>query len=168
MPACFTSDGKHVLSVTEDSNVCFWNYSSQDKTSSQRKNIWSSENFLSHNASMAIPWCGIELMSGTLVPPKLRVDMNQRDSMSSPDCFSLSRGFLLESVPKVSATWPEEAFLDSNPMVVSPRMGKSEYKFLKSACKGISISHLWGQVIVTAGWDGQIRAYHNYGLPVHV
>lgn len=161
--ASFTPDGKHIVSVSEDSNVCIWNCTSQDRTSSKVKKIWSSESFLSHNAAIAVPWGGSDSMPGTLLSPAL----NQRMSLFSPDCFFLSRGFLSESIPKVTATWPEETLMDSSPMVASPTVHKSEYKFLKSACKGISNSHLWGQVIVTGGWDGQIRVYHNYGLPVH-
>ncbi|KAJ7952187.1 putative WD-repeat protein [Quillaja saponaria] len=187
MLASFTSDGKHIVSVGEDSNVCIWNYTSQDKTSSKPKNIRSLECFSSHNASIAIPWCGIEPMPGTPLSPAVSGDMwgsslrngnkyhnveedlNQKLSISSPDCFSLSRGFLLESLPKGSATWPEEKLADSSPTIVSPTMCKSEYKFLKSACQGISSSpHLWGALIVTAGWDGRIRVYHNYGLPVRL
>ncbi|XP_061347606.1 uncharacterized protein LOC133293092 isoform X2 [Gastrolobium bilobum] len=168
MHASFTSDGKHIVSVSEDSNVCTWNYTGQDRSTSKAKKIWSSECFLSHNAAIALPWCGIESMPGTLLSPSLGEDLNQRSSLSSPDCFFLSRGFLSELVPKVSATWPEETLLDSCQTVVTPRMGKSEYKFLRSACKGMSNSHLWGQVFVTAGWDGHIRVYQNYGLPVRV
>ncbi|XP_027339985.1 WD repeat-containing protein 44-like [Abrus precatorius] len=166
--ASFTTDGKHIVSVSEDSNVCIWNYTGQDRSTSKAKKIWSSESFLSHNAAIAVPWSGIESMPGTLLSPSLGEDLNQRSSLSSPDCFFLTRGFLSELIPKVSATWPEEALVDSCQTVVSPTMCKSEYKFLRSACKGMSNSHLWGQVIVTAGWDGHIRVYQNYGLPVRV
>ncbi|KAJ1438044.1 WD40/YVTN repeat-like-containing domain superfamily [Sesbania bispinosa] len=168
MHASFTSDGKHIVSVSEGSNVCIWNYTGQDRSTSKAKKIWSSESFLSHKAAIAIPWCGIESIPGTLLSPSLGGDLNQKSSLSSPDCFFLTRGFLSELVPKVSATWPEETLQDSHQTVVSPRMCKSEYKFLRSACKGMSNSHLWGQVIVTAGWDGIIRVYQNYGLPVRV
>ncbi|KAJ1408179.1 WD40/YVTN repeat-like-containing domain superfamily [Sesbania bispinosa] len=168
MHASFTSDGKHIISVSEGSNVCIWNYTGQDRSTSKAKKIWSSESFLSHKAAIAIPWCGIESIPGTLLSPSLGEDLNQKSSLSSPDCFFLTRGFLSELVPKVSATWPEETLQDSHQTVVSPRMCKSEYKFLRSACKGMSNSHLWGQVIVTAGWDGIIRVYQNYGLPVRV
>ncbi|ESW32198.1 hypothetical protein PHAVU_002G301700 [Phaseolus vulgaris] len=168
MHASFTTDGKHIISVSEDSNVCIWNYTGHDRSTSKAKKIWSSESFLSHNSVIAVPWCGIESIPGTLLSPSLGEDANQRCSLPSPDCFFLSRGFLSELIPKVSATWPEETLVDSNQTqtVVSPTMCKSEYKFLKSACKGMSNSHLWGQVIVTAGWDGYIRVYQNYGLPV--
>ncbi|RDX62531.1 SPAC3H5.08c, partial [Mucuna pruriens] len=165
MHASFTTDGKHVVSVSEDSNVCIWNYTGQDRSTSKAKKIWSSESFVSHNAAIAVPWCGIESMPGrTLLSPSLGEDMNHKCSLSSPDCFFLSRGFLSELIPKVSATWPEETLVDSCQTLVSPTMCKSEYKFLRSACKGMSNSHLWGQVIVTAGWDGYIRVYQNYGL----
>ncbi|KAI4315563.1 hypothetical protein L6164_028359 [Bauhinia variegata] len=164
----FTSDGKHIVSVSEDSNVCIWNYSGEDRSGSKAKNMWCCESFLSQNASIAIPWCGTESMAGTVLASTLRSDMNQKMSLS-PDCFSLSLGLLAESLPKVSATWPEETLSDSSPMGVSPsRMCKSEYKLLRSACKGISNSHLWGLVIITAGWDGRIRVHHNYGLPIRV
>lgn len=167
MHASFTSDGKHIVSVSEGSNVCIWNHTGQDRNTSKAKKVWSSESFLSHNAAIAIPWCGIE---STPLSPSLGEGLIHRSSLSPPDCFFLSRGFLSELVPKVSATWPEEALVDSvsGQAVVSPTMGKSEYRFLRSACKGMSNSHLWGQVIVTAGWDGCIRVYQNYGLPVRV
>ncbi|KAL2342638.1 hypothetical protein Fmac_003923 [Flemingia macrophylla] len=166
MHASFTTDGKHIVSVSEDSNVCIWNYTGQDRSTSKPKKILSLESFVSHNAAIAVPWCGIESMPGTLLSPSLGEDTNPKCSLPSPDCFFLSRGFLSEMIPKVSATWPEETLVDSCQTVISPTMCKSEYKFLRNACKGMSNSHLWGQVIVTAGWDGCIRVYQNYGLPV--
>ncbi|XP_058732160.1 WD repeat-containing protein YMR102C-like [Vicia villosa] len=165
MHASFTSDGKHIVSLSEGSNVCIWNHTGQDRNTSKAKKIMSSESFLSHNATIAIPWCGIE---STPLSPSLEENLIQRSSLSSPDCFFMSRGFLSELVPRVSATWPEETLLDSGQTVVSPTICKSEYKFLRSACKGMANSHLWGQVIVTAGSDGFIKVYQNYGLPVRV
>ena len=89
--------------------------------------------------------------------------------LSPLDCFSLGRGFLLESLPKGTATWPEEKLSDSCPVANSPTICKSEYKILKSACQGMLNSpHMWGLVVVAAGWDGRIRTYHNYGLPVRL
>lgn len=185
--ASFTLDGKHIVSASDDSNVHIWNYASQDKVSSRAKTIWSSESFLSHNASIAIPWCGMQALSETLLSPTLSTDVrgssvktgskhrnfdensDQKMPLSSPDCFSLSRGFMLESLPKGSATWPEEKLSDSSPIAIPPLLCKSEYKFLKNACQSLfSSPHMWGLVVVTAGWDGRIRTYHNYGLPVHI
>lgn len=183
MPASFTSDGKHIVSACEDSNVCVWNFTGQDKTSSREKTIWYSESFHSYNASIAVPWSGIQTMSGSHLSPTLsnirggvrngsqrrNFDENsdQKSHLSSPDCFSLSRGFLLEPLPKGSATWPEEKLSDSNPITISPAVCKSEYKILKSACQSMFHSpRMWGLVFVTAGWDGRIRTYQNYGLPI--
>lgn len=180
MFATFTSDGKHIVSTSEDSNIYIWNCTSQEKTSSRVKKIQSCESFLSQNASIAIPWHGIETMSGSnFPPPSSSVDvcgnsgkdghdhcevLDHKMLHSSPDCFSLARGFLLESLTRGSATWPEEKLPDSSS---GPRH-KSELKFLKSVCQNVLSSHLWGLVIVTAGWDGRIRTYLNYGLPLRL
>ncbi|KAF5478025.1 hypothetical protein F2P56_004618 [Juglans regia] len=187
MSASFTLDGTHIVSASDDSNVYIWNFTHQDRTSSRARTVWCSESFQSHNASIAIPWSGIQTMSGTLLSPRLSADIwgssiksgwklrnldehsSENLSLSSPDCFSLGRGFLLESVPKGSATWPEEKLSNSGPITISPAMCKSEYKILRSACQSMSSSpHMWGLVVVTAGWDGRIRTYHNYGLPMRL
>ncbi|KAL6348903.1 hypothetical protein AAG906_033559 [Vitis piasezkii] len=166
----FTADGKHIVSASEDSNVHLWDYNNQDRASSRAKDIWSCESFLSHNATIAIPWCGMKTTTETCPSPTLTTSLpgfeNGQEMASSPDCFSAAREFLLESLPRGSATWPEEKLPDSSPLAVSPSMRRSEYKFLKSACQNTASSpHTWGLVIVTAGWDGWIRTYHNYGLP---
>ncbi|XP_058009744.1 uncharacterized protein LOC110665877 isoform X2 [Hevea brasiliensis] len=187
MSASFTTDGKHVVSTSEDSNVYIWNYNNQEKSASQAKNIHSYESFKSQNVSIAIPWGGIENGPGALVSPTPGRDMHGSSEKNghvchkyfgkldhkilqpSSDCFSLTRGFLLDSLTRGSATWPEEKLTDSSPVAMSPTKSKSEFKFLKSACQNIlSSPHLWGLVIVTAGWDGRIRTYLNYGLPLRI
>lgn len=191
--ASFTSDGMHIVSASEDSNIYVWNNISHDgPVPAQPKNHWSCERFFSNNASVAIPWCGIACGNsissstlGTFPSPKLsanppRCDQenglqqchpgegsHDRMSFSSPDHFSLGHGFFSESLPKGSATWPEEKLPTSSSLVVSSAMCKSQLKFLKTSCQSmIGSSHAWGQVIVTAGWDGRIRAFQNYGLPI--
>lgn len=180
--AFFTSEGNHIISASEDSNVYMWNYSSQDRNSSRPKNNASCESFLSHNASIAIPWCGMNSIPRTLPSPTfsgpdlprsflenkhLSDDLQHKLPVSSPDCFSLGRGFFLESLWG-SPTWPEEKLPSTtSPKGVSPSFRKSEYKFLKAAYKNtLNSPNLWGLVIVTAGWDGRIRSYLNYGLPM--
>nr|GMD07466.1 WD repeat-containing protein 44-like [Ipomoea batatas] len=146
VPATFTSDGKHVISVTEDSNVCVWNYNESQTT----KTVRSYENFNSQNASVVIPWCG------------LKTDPAGSSLSLSTD---LSRGFSFDSQFKGSATWPEEKLPNLSP---SPAVSKSDYKFLKSAWQNAlgSSPNLWGLVVVTAGLDGYIRTFLNYGLPI--
>lgn len=184
MSASFTSDGKHIVSASEE-NVYVWNYNCKDKASWKKK-IWSSESFFSRSASIAIPWSGVKItpeppLSPTRVcdtagsipemEPKYPDDDGDREHKvpsSSPDCFSLSRTLFPELL-KGTATWPEEKLHDSSSMIPSPSMCKTEFKFLKNACQSmLSSPHMWGLVIVTAGWDGRIRTFLNYGLPIRL
>ncbi|KAL6963133.1 hypothetical protein U1Q18_038102, partial [Sarracenia purpurea var. burkii] len=148
----FTADGKHIVSASEDSTIYLCDYVSHDKTTtSKAKNIWSCESFLSHNTSIAIPWCGMKKFTAGS-PPNLSVGddpagsnvgneqsnqdlLNGMHLSSTPNCFSLSRGLLLESFPKGSATWPEEKLPNSRLTAVSPKMYRSGYMFLKSSCQ---------------------------------
>ncbi|RZC56485.1 hypothetical protein C5167_015339 [Papaver somniferum] len=180
--ASFTSDGKHIVSASEDSNIYIWNSDSQDETHLQAKSTWSCERFISSNASVAIPWCGASYGSsglsnawGSLPSDQIsgcskinNLDYGMQHSrLSSPDCFSLSSGFFSDGFPKGTATWPEEKLPTSNSINMSSSLCKSHYKFVKSSCESTSNSpHAWGMVIVTAGWDGCIRSFQNYGLPV--
>ncbi|CAN0908886.1 Uncharacterized WD repeat-containing protein C3H5.08c [Linum grandiflorum] len=164
MHATFTSDGKSVISTSDDSNVYIWNYDKQEKPSSRAKLIRSYESFVSPNASVSIPWRGIENAPGGRVwsPRPSSGQNHHKNIISPPDCFSITRGFLLDSLSKGAATWPEENLPRSKPV-------KTESKFLKNAkCHSMSNSQMWGMVLVTAGWDGRIRTYLNYGLPQRV
>lgn len=170
--ASFTSDGKHVISITEDSNVYIWNYTNQDQNSSKAKSMRSHESFLSQNASVAIPWGGLKTKTRTLNGSILENGHFEKDLLpkmpsSFPDCFALGRGFFLDSLYKGSATWPEEKLQEPNSPAVSPSICKSEFKFLKSALQSaLNSPNLWGLVIVTAGLDGCIKTFLNYGLPI--
>ncbi|XP_038875438.1 WD repeat-containing protein 44-like isoform X2 [Benincasa hispida] len=169
MSASFTSDGKHIISASGDSNVYVWNCSYKNEAVlSPLKKIKSYEYF-SSNASIAVPWCG--LRSNTEVDgrhfPGMQRNLSDTFPLPSPAFFSLSQE-LLESFPKGSATWPEEKLPTSSLLTRPSMMHKSRYKFLKLSCQNTSSSHAWGLVIVTAGWDGRIRSFHNYGLPVPV
>ncbi|KAJ6341615.1 hypothetical protein OIU78_009716 [Salix suchowensis] len=77
--ASFTSDGKHIISTSEDSSVYIWNYTGQERTF-RTKNIQSCESFLSQNASVAIPWRGIETIPETLSSPETSGDVNSFQS----------------------------------------------------------------------------------------
>lgn len=181
MSACFTADGKHIISAAEDSNVYVWDHISADKLFTKPKSNVSYENFLSQNATMAIPWCGIKSIAAALPSPRFASNNNNnnnnnnvvvpRSTIDSPRIPSPStnRGFFLESLLKGPPTWPAETLPDSTQVCVSPSMRKSEYRFLRSAYQSTFVApHMWGVVIVTAGWDGRIRTYLNYGLPVRL
>ncbi|KAM5557717.1 hypothetical protein ABKV19_024860 [Rosa sericea] len=168
--ATFTSDGKHIIAASEDSNVYIWNCSDQEKTFfSQVKNTKSCERFTT-DASVAIPWSGLkcEALENARNFGVAENHLPETLPFSSPACFSLSQESLLASIPKGSATWPEEKLPTSSPLTKSSTINRSEYKFFKTSCQSTSSSHAWGLVIVTAGWDGRIKSFHNYGLPVPV
>ncbi|CAF2016067.1 unnamed protein product [Brassica oleracea var. botrytis] len=159
--ASFTGDGKHIISACDDSSVYVWNCVPHDPeppspgffSHTKRIKIRSFEKF-SADVSVAIPWCGFSSpgISG--------------GSELSPSLFSLGREYVLDS-PKGAATWPEEKLASSFSPVRAIR--RSHYRFLRSSCRRTAeSSHLWGLVIVTGGWDGRIRLFHNYGLPVPV
>lgn len=171
MPASFSSDGKHIISACDDSNVYVWSADGQDVPDLPvTKKVKSCERF-SADASIAILWDGFRNGdhpgSGRRIPA---ADFFLTGKMPFPSssCFSLNHDYFLESFPKGSATWPEEKLPASNSLLMSPAMHKSQYKFLKASCQSISNSNSWGLVIVTAGWDGRIRSFLNYGLPVPV
>ncbi|ESQ43149.1 hypothetical protein EUTSA_v10012916mg [Eutrema salsugineum] len=148
--ASLSFDGKHIVSACEDSNVYIWSNGEESDSSSQTKKIRSFERF-STNASVATTWCGFS-------------DHNTTLPFSSPSFLSLSEGFVPGSISKGNATWPEEN-LPVNPLSTSA-MNASHYKFLKSSYQRATSSLAWGMVIVTGGWDGRIRTFQNYGLPV--
>lgn len=141
--ASFTSNGKHIVSACEDSNIYVWNCSNEKESLVyEEKTVRSSECF-SSDASVVAPWSGLK--GGAL---KLQDTLPNSSSLPN---YRQDQSFL-EPIPKGSATWPEEKLGSS-----------SHYKFLKSCWQKCDS---WGLVIVAAGWDGHIRSFLNYGLPV--
>jgi len=189
--ASFTSDGDHIISASDDSSIYMWNYANQiAPVTSRLKTIWSYERFFCNDVSVAIPWNASPAkrsISLALNIPSLRQQVSDEihnlqestsychaeDSLGGDSLhqlpsgnFTLSSTFFAESMPRGTATWPEEQ-LPSNSVAPSSTLRKSQYKFLKTSCQRAS-THSWGQVIVTASWDGHIRSFQNYGLPVQV
>ncbi|KAE8681337.1 Transducin/WD40 repeat-like superfamily protein, putative isoform 2 [Hibiscus syriacus] len=130
-----------------------------------------------HNASVAIPWRGIETNPAMLASLELggdgrknslpKMEPEQPKPHSSLDCFSLPR-VLLGSLTKGSPTWPEETLPNASAGTVASDVCRFELKVLKSAYQSMLSSHKWGLVIVAAGWVGRIRTYLNYGLPIRL
>ncbi|XP_020675662.1 uncharacterized protein LOC110094706 [Dendrobium catenatum] len=185
--AMFTPNGQHIVSASEDSNVYIWNNTNQDHIHSTKnvKSSWSSERFTSNHVSVAIPWQGflskISQLNGDaklISTQRHNTEFtekdfsffassvgNKSDYLSPSSSFTLWPDFFSETTPKGSATWPEEKLPSTMPN--SSSLSKSQLKFLKTSWQNTS-SHSWGQVIVTAGCDGRIRSFQNYGLPVHL
>nr|UNY85636.1 WD40-containting protein [Zea mays] len=184
--ATFTPDGQHIVCASEDSNIYVWNHENQDEASLKHaKTIWSSERFYSNNAAIAIPWNGpkprnpVSLASQILSPQgdnfwcmskavKCSSSQSEDSAINSfvsrfaPGIFSLNQEFSSESTCRSSATWPEEILPSRSIRAI---LDESQYKFLRNCFQ--STPNSWGQVIVTAGWDGKIRSFQNYGLPAH-
>ncbi|XP_041997952.1 WD repeat-containing protein 44-like isoform X1 [Salvia splendens] len=159
LSALFTPSGKHIVSACEDSNIYIWSYNGDgDSAFSQPKLVRSFECF-SADASVAITWPGMKSNS------HLDSSVNPLPFFSS-NGFSLSQEFPIDS--KGSATWPEEKLPTPSPLPIRYSMSKSEYKLFRTSFQSLSTSHAWGMVIVTAAWDGRIRSFHNYGLPVQL
>ncbi|XP_066348602.1 uncharacterized protein [Miscanthus floridulus] len=183
--ATFTPDGQHIVSASEDSNIYVWNHENQDEPSLKHaKTIWSSERFHSNNAAIAIPWNGqkprnpVPLASQILSPQgdnfwcmskavKCSSSRSEDSAINSfvsrfaPGIFNLNQEFS-ESTCRSSATWPEEILPSRSIRAI---LDESQYKFLRNCFQ--TTPNSWGQVIVTAGWDGKIRSFQNYGLSAH-
>ncbi|CAN6235955.1 unnamed protein product [Urochloa humidicola] len=184
--ATFTPDGQHIVSASEDSNIYVWNHENQDEASLKHaKTIWSSERFQSNNASIAIPWNGQKpgnpvSLASQILPPQgdnfwcmskavkcssscsEDSGINNFVSRFAPGILDLSQKFSTESTCRSSATWPEEILPSHS---IHAILDEAQYKFLRNCIQ--STSNSWSQVIVTAGWDGKIRSFQNYGLPAH-
>ncbi|XP_075493438.1 uncharacterized protein LOC142531233 [Primulina tabacum] len=163
--ASFTSDGKHIISACDDSNVYIWNYIGRKDS---KANYRSFECF-SSDASVAIPWPGSRIVnSGETLKSKKPSDSSIQSLPLSPFTHcSLCQDFILDSGSKGSATWPEEKLPPSNLNLgaYTSSMSKSQHKLFKTSCQSLKNSHAWGLVIVTGDWDGRIRSFYNYGLP---
>lgn len=87
--------------------------------------------------------------------------------------FSLSNWFSIDGSCRRSATWPEEQLPSWDSFVPHEQnhlhVPNKYQHHCNSKVYGNSIqSETWGLVIVTAGWDGIIRTFHNYGLPMRL
>ncbi|KZV44902.1 hypothetical protein F511_17881 [Dorcoceras hygrometricum] len=166
LSASFTSDGKHIISASEDSSVHLWNYMGQEESSFLHPKAIRSFECFSADASVALPWPGLQTRNpmDRLQSRKLPGSSITYLPFSTSTRFLLSQEFFVDSSSKGSATWPEEKLPASNYEAESS-MSKSQYKLFKNSCQNLSSSHAYGLVIVTAGWDGRIRSFHNYGLP---
>ncbi|XP_051142578.1 uncharacterized protein LOC127259343 [Andrographis paniculata] len=157
--ASLTSDGNHIISASEDSNIYMWNYFVGKESFFSQPRVTKSFECFSSDASVAIPWPGMN----SSFPGK---NSTNPLPFSSSTQFSLTQEFLLDSGSKGSATWPEEKLPMPSPKFATSLLSKSQYKLFKTCYQSSSNAHAWGLVVVTAGWDGRIRSFQNYGLPV--
>lgn len=181
--ATFSSTGKHIISVGEDSRVYIWdNADISIQGSKQTKSIRSCEHFLSEGTSVAIPWSGQVTPAGDsenfgssndpLTGEHQEASSRTRDSRR----FSVGNWLSMDVSFRGSVTWPEEMLLpldtpcteNDEDLCTSNHDHLRQQQQHKKNLNYRALSPAWGLVIVTAGWDGKIRTFHNYGLPVRV
>ncbi|WOG82122.1 hypothetical protein DCAR_0101284 [Daucus carota subsp. sativus] len=171
MSASFTSSGKHIISVGEDSHIYVWNYDDEGVTTKHPRSVRSCEHFFCEGVSVAVPWSNREINQKAsdcheYSMPKQDIQdstIGIRDS----ERFSLANWFFMDGSFRGTATWPEERL----PLWELPALKQNHELFDNDQPyqqpNHHNISHdTWGLVIVTAGSDGMIRTFHNYGMPV--
>ncbi|MQL96979.1 hypothetical protein Taro_029667 [Colocasia esculenta] len=179
LSATFTSDGRQIVSVGEDSRVYIWNYNTSGDTQSSEgtKSVRSCQYFFSKGASVAIPWPGMDDMtSATQNTSSLLPLQGQRSSGASPwardaERFSLGSWFFADCPSRVSATWPEEKLcLWAEPADPARHCcahhGQEDHQ--PKTQRTPTSNDAWSRVIVTAGHDGAVRSFYYYALPVRL
>lgn len=173
--ASFTSSGHHIISVGEDSRVYVWNYGGWHlPLFKQSKSVRSCEHFFSEGVSVAIPWSGTETEQKAFSanPRCCSQIQNRRDGTSwirESERFSLGSWFSKDDLRKCSsATWPEEVLPLWDEPVAGVENHHHQREHVHNNHKHTVPSESWGLVIVTAGVDGTIRTFLNYGLPVRL
>ncbi|EXB41001.1 WD repeat-containing protein 44 [Morus notabilis] len=141
MSASFTSCERHIISLGEDSRVYIWNH--------------DASSFPPSKQTKSVRWSGMETEGGSLSNAS---SMRAQEHLEAASWTRESERFSLGGCFSMgSATWPEEKL----PLwELSTAQGQNH--------NTTSISETWGLVIVAAGFDGTIRTFHNYGLPIRL
>ncbi|XP_010446663.1 PREDICTED: WD repeat-containing protein 44-like [Camelina sativa] len=175
--ASLTSNGKFLVSASEDSNVYVWNYDSDSRAGkSKRVTVTNSyEHFYCRDVSVAAPWPGKISNNQTSNSPEqpLFTANNPPTPVNDPTNNKTVTNGIISSATnryffdRISATWPEEKLMVAakNRARTSPRVsvdisnGQVNTKPSASA---------WSMVIVTGGLRGEIRTFQNFGFPVRL
>lgn len=173
MSASFTSNGKHIISIGEDSRVYVWNYNGLCiPLSKQTKSARSCEHFLSEGVTVAIPWSGMGteprgLVNGSSQHCSQELDRIEASSWTrESERFSLGNWFSTDGPCRGSATWPEEKLPLWDVLVSEDEYHHQQHQEHQQKHNHTAVSDTWGLVIVTAGLDGTIRTFHNFGMPI--
>ncbi|MCH86957.1 WD repeat-containing protein 44-like, partial [Trifolium medium] len=169
MSGSFTSNGKHIISVGEDSRVYIWNFNdSGNYFSKQRKTESSCEYFRSKGVTVAIPWSGMTAETGcTLTDFSNYSSIKQRQCVRESERFSFGSWFSIDGSCRGSMTWPEEK-LPSWDSPLSEDEFDDEELCLKNLWDDNGVPETWGLSVVAAGLDGTIKTFHNFGFPVRL
>ncbi|CAL9058749.1 unnamed protein product [Musa banksii] len=158
LSASFSSDGRHIISVGEDSNVYIWNYNgSGNLPCIGAKSIHSSEFFFSRGVSVAVPWPGVgyretDVGNNTQISSLPHKILEPFPWLKNSDCFSLGTWLFSDGSSKMSATWPEEKLPSQTKPQIQPDHSCERSSHLHHDYW--SLAHMagtWNLVIVTAG-----------------
>lgn len=169
LSASFTANGRHIVSVGEDSTVYVWNYDFSKKPSARgAKSIRSFELFFSKGVSVAVPWPNMpHTMSGPRDSsfhhplPSLKI-LEPSTWLSNSECFFLGSWLFADGASRVG---PAEK-LSLSAEADSSHLGNYRRELNHHYQQLTSLAAMWSMGIVTASSDGFIRSFHNYGLPV--
>ncbi|CAA3011166.1 WD repeat-containing 44 [Olea europaea subsp. europaea] len=184
MSASFTSSGRHIISVGEDSRIYLWNYDDLSiQTSKQAKSICSCEHLFFDGVSVALPWSNLATERSSFACGNSQSDIQTLDHQEvssrfqDSEHFSLANWLSTDGSSRASTTWPEEILpsweLQSVENDCQPCRNCSDHLHQQLQHKNNShgsriLSATWGLVIVAAGSDGMIRTFNNYGLPARI
>ncbi|XP_011098333.1 WD repeat-containing protein 44 isoform X1 [Sesamum indicum] len=189
--ASLTSNGKYVVSASEDSYVYVWRHEGESRPN-RSKGVTvtrSYELFHCRDVSVAIPWPGISdtwglqdtcagRQNGALdrledvlnayhpTTPVEETNGSEGSPLASGCSNSPLNGTLSSATnsylfDRISVTWPEEKLLSAT----KSRSPRVSVDFSNGFYQNRSA---WGMVIVTAGLTGEIRTFQNFGLPVRI
>jgi hypothetical protein len=176
MSGSFTSTGKHIISVGEDSRVYIWNFNDTESASSKKtKSEHSCEYFSFKGVTVAIPWSGVKAEDrsdyrnnfshhSSETKTKLEFGSEVRDIEQR---FSLGNWFFIDGTCRGSMTWPEEKLPTWDLPLVEDEYDRQKI-CREDSSYDRNISETWGLTIVAAGSDGTIKTFHNFGLPVRL
>jgi WD40 repeat protein len=188
--ANLTSNGRYVVSASEDNHVYIWKHEG-DSRPSRSKGVTitrSYEHFHCQDVSTAIPWPGFswEFQDAFSREPNSLADHlddvstanhpptpveyiinNNGENLISPLCNNSPLHGTISSATnsyffdRISATWPEEKLV----LAAKNRSPHPSVDFSNAINQRKSA---WGMVIVAAGLRGKIRTFQNFGLPVRI
>ncbi|KAL3849389.1 hypothetical protein ACJIZ3_011271 [Penstemon smallii] len=175
-----TSNGKYVVSASEDSYVYVWrNEGESGPNRSKGVTVTQSyELFHCQDVSVAVPWPGMSSDSSYLEDEILNgnhpVPTTPVEGGNSPLNGTLSTATKSYLFDRFSLTWPEEKLVSPDTTTIkkkkncraSPRVS-TDFSNQNNNINNSS-SAGWGMVIVSAGLRGEIRTFQNFGLPVRI
>ncbi|KOM49607.1 hypothetical protein LR48_Vigan08g043400 [Vigna angularis] len=189
--AFLTANGKYVVSASEDSHVYIWRNEADCRPSRGKCITMTStyEHFHCKDVSVAIPWPGMddswemhdpyfgeepelddnrdeEVSSANHPPTPVEETFGSEGSQFASGCNNSPLHGTIASatdsyfIDRISATLPEEKLLTTR-----------DPSAQASADLSYGVNHnmsAWGMVIVTAGLQGEIKIFQNFGLPLGI